>query len=498
MKDSRNGVNIRKIIAGLKADVKKIIGDRNVSVLTKKNVMYNMSRLRSAENPHTKKEVAVGQILVVLKILSEIPETTQDKRTFYRSLQDKLNAMLRDMSDSPELTKIQGALLGGAESEKLSASEALIQLSRSWKPGMINLIPAAYSNIDTGNLILRRNLVGFFYYVSSNDPGVIGKYKLDFAELADDSDPTVRGVSLLICLKTRDQRLMERAYDMLQDNSSADLSYLNLPLLTIHFEITDMVTRVSSIAREVVSVLGNDKTSGMNLLKRSFTVVPPEKAKRRIPAEIVVKADPVIDLANIEIDLSRLVSHFDVDIPAVSVGFVKAHEKREIPIRVVPIESGWVKSSVAIANAKVSQEFSFETFVEESEAGVRQNGARKPETLRDHDNDVSGSKATSENGEAKAENRSDGQGRHSDEICKKNLEILEMDIETREGSRIVISLKSILPCVTGNKEFYDQVTEVIDNINALSMFTTSVDDARYNMLKEIVRMARSVMESQRG
>ncbi|MEM0156219.1 MAG: hypothetical protein QW597_06460 [Thermoplasmataceae archaeon] len=496
MKESSSNVDLKKVISGLKVDVKKIAGDRNASVLTRKNVLYNLSRLRSAENPHSKKEVAVGQILVVLKILSEVPEVPINKKVSYRSLQEKLNTILRDMSASPQLTEIQNALLGGTEAEKLEASENLLQLSSSWKPGVINMIPAAYSNIDTGNTILKRNLAGFFYYISSNNPSLIEKYKLDFSEFVRDSDPTVRGISLLICLKTRDQRLLEGAYDMLQDNSSADLSCLNLPPQTIHFEITDMVTKVSNIAREVVSVLGNDKTSGMNLLKRSFIVIPASKAKRNMPAEITVRADPVIDLTNIEIDLSGLVTHFGVDIPTLSIGTIKAHELREITLRVVPMETGWVKSNIVITNAKVSQEFPFEIFIEESQAGIRQDRNRNTDHIPGDGEATNGSYAPSQNMGTAMGTGPETQGKYNNEICRKNLEILEMDIETREGSKIAISLKSILPCVAGNREFYDQIAEVIDNINALSMFSTSIDDARYNMLKELLRTARSVMESQ--
>lgn len=489
MKEKKSTIDLKKIIVALRADVKKIVNDRKVPRLAKRNIVYNIPRLRSAESSRTDREVAVGQVLVVLKTLSEIHEISPERREYYRFLETQLNGILRDMSASPEVVQIQLALQDGNDKEKEIASHNLLGLSRFWRDGVANLIPTAFSSIETEDSTLRRNLAGFFYFVSSNNPALIEKYKLDFTTLASDKDPTVRGVSLMICLKTKDQKLLEKAYEMLQDNSSADLSYLNIPPQTIHFENVDMIARISSIAKEVVSVLGNEKSSGSNLLLRSFTVTLPTNTKQSVPAEIMVRADPVMDLMKIELDLSSLVPFFSIDSPKVLIGSLKAHEQREIPLRVVPTESGWVKSGLIITNEKISQEFPLETLVEESHVS-------KPV-----DKDAGESTITAGNNEAEqaphdsvsADVTSGTENGYSKEICRKNLEILEMDIETRDGAKIVTSLKSILPCVTKDGEFYDQVMEIVDNINALSMFSTSVDDARYSMLRDLLRTARSII-----
>lgn len=356
--------NLREVINYIRSDIKGIMSNKKFSKMSRRNIGYNVALLDSAENPKTSRKSATENVLMVLKILLEMSEVKPESKKYYRKVSEFLNNRLRELNSDPEISRIQAALQEGTEMDRQMASEALLEVSRSWKTGASNLVPVAFSRLNTENSVEKKNIAGFFYFVSSNNPSLINKHGLDLTSLASDIDPSVRAVALLICLKTKDQRILEKAYEMLQDNSVADLSYLNIPPQTLHFEHDNLKATLSVIANEVVKVVGNESTSSVNNLTKSFTVTLPTAAKMNLPIDVVITANPIMDLSGVELDLSQLSMYFSVPSAKVSVGFLKAHETREFPVRVIPTGNGWVQSKVIITNGRLSQDFPLETYIE--------------------------------------------------------------------------------------------------------------------------------------
>ncbi|MHB8361333.1 MAG: serine/threonine-protein kinase [Thermoplasmataceae archaeon] len=355
-----NATKIKNLITQIRSDIKKVTSDKHVSKLSRKNISYYLSIMDFIDRNRGNNKIILENLVMVSKSMLEVSELGQKSKDYYYKMLPLINQMLREFNSDPEISRVRLALQEGNESDRLLASSAILNMSRVWKRGMENIVPLAYGNLKSDNLNIRKNIAGFLYFVSSNNPTLLTKYGLDLSILIDDEDPTIRGVFSLIALKLKDQRLVEKAIKLISDTSIADLSYLQIPPQTVHFVNNNMIAKVSDIAKDLIFESEVKNLSGSNIIKKSFNITMPERVEQGELTEIILTAFPILDLANIEIDLTQLAEHFSVQSPRISVGYLKAGERKDINIRVVPNGNGYVQSRITITNGRMIQDIPFE------------------------------------------------------------------------------------------------------------------------------------------
>lgn len=363
--DSISVEELRELIEFTKGNLKKIISNRKFSKMSRRNVSYNLNLLEAAQNHIADRKSAVENVLTVIKVMLEMSEETQENKSFYRKAMNRLNGVLSVMNSDPQITRVQEALQKGTEKDRQMASSSLLSMVKMWKKDYANLVPVAFSLVNTTNPEIKRNIAGFFYFVSSNNPALIAREGLDLSTFAEDTDPVVRGISMLICNKTRDQTLLEKAFNLLQDETQIDLSFLDIPPETLHFRHVNLAARLSDIAREAVLNPETLSRSGSVLLEKCFTIRVPERTRKDVPVDLVISADPVTDLAKVKLDLSELATYFSVPSATVELGYIKAHEVREFPIRVIPTGTGWIETKIIVSNGRMTYDFPVEALIDE-------------------------------------------------------------------------------------------------------------------------------------
>ena len=268
-------LNLNGLIEGLASDIASVSRNKKFGRITRANTKYLGVLLENSRSSKTAMKKRLENILVVLQQLSQVSEITTERRAFYGKQIAELRTRLGQLTGDPEIEKIRESLESSGAEQKRSMSEALLNRARYWRGDFQPIILPALKNLSSEDLQVRRNIAGFFYFLSSNNPGTISAFDLDLSVLAEDNDPTIRGISMLIAVKIQDEKIVDKAFPLLNDNSMADLRLLNLPEQLFHFPHNGPIARVCDIARETVQSAEKEGVNGSRIIMKSFVFSPP-------------------------------------------------------------------------------------------------------------------------------------------------------------------------------------------------------------------------------
>lgn len=363
MTDERD-LNLNGLIEGLASDIASVSRNKKFGRITRTNTKYLAVLLENSRSSKTAMKKRLENILVVLQQLSQVSEISSERRAFYGKQIADLRTRLGQLTGDPEIEKIRESLESSGIEQKRSMSEVLLSRARYWRGDFQPLILPAHKNLSSEDLQVRRNIAGFFYFLSSNNPGVISTFDLDLSVLAEDNDPTIRGISMLIAIKIQDEKIVDKAFPLLNDNSMADLRLLNLPEQLFHFPHNGPNARVCDIARETVQSSEKEGVNGSRIIMRSFVFSLPDNLTLGNRSELLIVATPVVSMKRTTIDLTGMGDTFSLkDQEKIILDDLKIGERREIKTVIVPTVEGILKSKIIVTSGRFGYEFTIGTHV---------------------------------------------------------------------------------------------------------------------------------------